>query len=109
MTEDVIERYDTFNTKVCPDELIFGNFNDQPITSNYYNLLNDDDDNGNNIHGTPIGDALPDNEGVEDSVVTNDWDFNDEIIIDDNDILASYIDPSRTKFWKFKEWTMKVK
>ena len=32
-TEDVISRYDTFNTKGCPDELIFGNFNDQPIPS----------------------------------------------------------------------------
>ena len=33
MTEDVIERYDTFNTKGCPEDLIFGDFNDQPIPS----------------------------------------------------------------------------
>ena len=58
----MIERYGAFNTKGCPDELIFGDFNDQPIPSNYYNLLNDDDDNdydyGNNIPGNPVGDSL---------------------------------------------------
>ena len=61
MTKYVIERYDTFNSKGCPDELIYGEFNDQPIPSNYYNFLNDDDDDGNNIPGTPVGDVLPDN------------------------------------------------
>ena len=30
MNEDVIERYDTFNIKGCPEVLIFGGFNDQP-------------------------------------------------------------------------------
>ena len=54
----MIELYDTFNTKGCPDELIFGDFNDQPISSDYYNFLNDDNDDGNIIPGTPIGDAL---------------------------------------------------
>ena len=61
MTKDVIERYDTFNTKGWPDELIFCNFNDQPILTDYYNFLNDYDDNGSNISGTPVGNALPDN------------------------------------------------
>ena len=59
MTEDLIELYETFNTKLCLDELIFGNFNDQPIPSDYYNLLNDDSDNGNNIPGTPVDGTLP--------------------------------------------------
>ena len=56
MTEDLIERYDTLNTKGYPDKLIFGNFNDQPIPSNYYNFLNDDNEDGNNIYGNPIDD-----------------------------------------------------
>ena len=60
MTEGVIERYETFNTKRCPDKLIFGNFNDQPIPSNYYNFLNYDDDDGNNIPGNTIDGALTD-------------------------------------------------
>ena len=42
MTEDVIELYDNFNNKGYTDELIFGNFNDQPIPSDYYDFLNDD-------------------------------------------------------------------
>ena len=41
MTEDAIEQYDTFNTKVCPEDLIFGDFNDQPIPSTYSDLTND--------------------------------------------------------------------
>ena len=48
MTEDVIECYDTFNTKGCPDKLIFAGFNGQRIPSGYYNFLNDDDDYNNN-------------------------------------------------------------
>ena len=64
MTEDVIERYDTFNTKGCPDELFFGYFNDQLIPSNYYNLLNDENDNGNNIPSNPVEYSLLENEGV---------------------------------------------
>ena len=47
MTEDVIERYDTFNTKGCPEELIFGDFNDQPIPYTYSDLTNDYDNDGN--------------------------------------------------------------
>ena len=61
MTKYLIEQCETFNTKVCTDELIFGNFNDQPIPSNYYNFQNDDDDNGNNVTGNPVGYDLPDN------------------------------------------------
>ena len=56
-----MERYDNFNTKGCTDKLIIGNLNDQPIPSNYYNLLNDDYGDGNNIFGTPVDDNLPDN------------------------------------------------
>ena len=63
MTEDVIEWYGTFNIKVWPDELILGDFNEQPIPSDYYNLLNDYDDDGNNIPVTTIENTLPDNKG----------------------------------------------
>ena len=72
MTEGVIERYETFNTKGCPDEIILVNLNDQPIPSKYYNILNDDDDNGNNIPGTPVENSLTENEWVEDAIVSND-------------------------------------
>ena len=91
-TKDLIECYYLFNTKVCLDELIFGYFNDQPIPSNYYNFLNYDDDNGNNIPSTPVGDAIPDNKRVEDAVVPNDEDIKDEIMINDYDSLASDIE-----------------
>ena len=64
MNKDVIERYDTFNTKVFPYGLLLGDFNDQPIPYDYYNLLNDDNENGINIPGTPVGDPLLENEGV---------------------------------------------
>ena len=93
MTENFIESYDTFNTKGCPDKLILGDFNDQHIPSNYYNFLNDDDYDGNNITGTPIDDYLLDKKGVEDEVVPNDRDINDDIMIDYYDSLASDIDP----------------
>ena len=58
----MIEQYDTFNTKGCPNELIFGEFNDQPIPSNYYNFLNYNDDIDNNIPGTPVDNSLLENE-----------------------------------------------
>ena len=54
MTEDFIELYDTFNTKDFPEDLIFGDFNDQPIPSTYSDLTNDHDD-----YGTQIEVALP--------------------------------------------------
>ena len=97
MTKDLIERYNKFNTKLCSDELIFGYFNDQPIPSNYYNFLDDGNDNGNNIPFSPIDGVLPYNEGVEDVVVPNDEVNNYEIIIDDDDSLASAIDPLQSE------------
>ena len=99
-TEDVIERYDTFNTKGCPEDLIFSDFNDQPIPSTYSDIINDYDD-----YGTQIDAALIDNEGVEDAVVQNNENKNE-------DSLASYIDPPPKLFWKLKgwtEWVMKLK
>ena len=56
MNEDVIERYSTFSTKGCPEDLIFGDFNDQPIPSIYSDLTND---YGDNL--TQIDAALTDN------------------------------------------------
>ena len=89
MTDDVIEHYDTFNTIGCPYELIFGDFNDQPIPSNYYNFLNDDNEDGNHIPVNPVYNALPDNEELEDAFMPNDEDINYEIIIYDDNSLAS--------------------
>ena len=93
----MIELYDTFNTKGCTDKLIFGNSNDQPISFNYCNFLNCDNDNGNNIPGNPVECALTDNKVVEDSVVPNDEYINNDIIIHDYDSLDSYIDPPKKK------------
>ena len=67
MAEDVIEEYNTFNTKGCQEDLIFGDFNDQPIPSTYTDLTNGYDDDGTQIYA-----SLMDNEGVEDAVVPND-------------------------------------
>ena len=66
MTEDVIEQYDTFNTKGCLEDLIFGNFNDQPIPSTYSDPTNDYDDDG-----TKFDADLMENEGVKYAVVKN--------------------------------------
>ena len=87
----MIEISDTFNTKWFIYKLTFGDLNDQPIPYNYYNLLNDDYDDGNNIPVTPV-DALPDKKWVEYLVVPNDEDINDErIIMDYDDSLDSEI------------------
>ena len=43
----------------------------QPITPNYYDLLNDNDDNANNTPGTTVEDVFIDNGGVVDEVVPN--------------------------------------
>ena len=59
MTENGIEQYDTFNTKGCPEDLIFGDFNDQPIPSTYSDLTNYYDDDG-----TQIDASLTYNQGV---------------------------------------------
>ena len=72
MTKDLIECYDNLNTRGCSDELIFGDSNEQPIPFDYYNFLNDDDENGNNIPGTLVDNDFLDNEGVEERVVLND-------------------------------------
>ena len=44
MNEDVIGRYDTFSTNGCPEDLIFGDLNGQPIPSTYSDLTNDYED-----------------------------------------------------------------
>ena len=49
MTDDVFEQYDTFNTKGFPEDLIFGDFNDQPIPFTYSDPTNDYDDDGTQI------------------------------------------------------------
>ena len=100
INEDVIEQYDTFNTRDCPEDLIFDDFNDQPVPSTYSDLTNDYDDDG-----TQIDADLTDNKGLEDAVVPND-ENNDE------DSLASDINDPKTIFRKLKEWTeweMKLK
>ena len=66
MTEDVIERYGIFNTKGCPEDLIFGYFTNQPIPSTYSDLTNYYD-----YYSNPIDAALSDNAGLEDSVLSN--------------------------------------
>ena len=58
MTEYVNECYDTFKTKGFPEKLAFGNFIDQPIPYNYYNFLNDNNGDDNNIIDTTVEDAL---------------------------------------------------
>ena len=94
MTDDVIEQYDTFNTKVFPHKIIFGDLNYQSIPYKYYNLLNDDndDDSVNNIPRTPVYDELLDNEGVEDAVMPSYEEINNEIIINYDISLDSWID-----------------
>ena len=72
-----------FKKKVCPEDLIFGDLNDQLIPSTYSDLTNDYD-----IYGTQIDADLTYNEGLEDSVVPNDK-KNDE------EILDSDIDPPK--------------
>ena len=67
MTKDFLERYDNFNTKGCPEDLIFCGFNNRPIPSTHYDLTNEYDD-----YGTPIDSALADNKGLEYEVVPSD-------------------------------------
>ena len=78
MDEYVIEQYNTFNPKGCPEDLIFGDFNDQPIPSTYTGLPTDYDGDGTQIDAT-----LKDNKGVEDAVVTNDENNNDNSLASD--------------------------
>ena len=65
MIEDFVECYDTLNTKVCPDELIFGDFHDQSIPHEYYDFLNDNYDDENDTTDTPVENVFPDNKGGE--------------------------------------------
>ena len=85
-------------------EIPFRYFNDQPITPKYYDILNDDDDDENNIPGNPFDNVLLWNKILEDSVMPNDKDIDDEIIIDDADSLISATDPNpKNKFREFKD------
>ena len=59
MTEDVIERYGNFNTKGCPEDLIFGDFDNQPIPSTYSYFIHGRDEDGPTIEA-----ALGYNKGV---------------------------------------------
>ena len=83
--------------KGCPEELIFGDFSYQPIPPNFYDFLNNDDDDENKIPGTPVYDVLPVKRRVEDSVVLNDEEIDDDIIIYDADRLISDNDPLQDK------------
>ena len=57
----MIERYDTKDKKGCPDELLFGGVYDQPIPPDYYDLLNDENDDDNNNPGIPVDNFFLDN------------------------------------------------
>ena len=92
MNEGFIEQYTTFNTKGCPEDLIFGDLNNQPIPSTYSDLTNNYDGND-----TPIDASQADNKGVEYTVVPND---------EDNDCnRLQKLTPSQTIFRKLKECT----
>ena len=100
MTEDVIEKYETFNTRGCSEDLIFGGFNDHPIPSAYSDLTHDYDDDGTQIEA-----ALMDNEGVVYAFVPNDKKTMTTALI-------QTLTPHQTIFWKLKEgieWAMKLK
>ena len=86
MNEYVIERYETFNTKGCPEELIFGDFNNQTTPYTYSGLTNNYDGDGN-----PIDADLADKELVEDAIVKNDENNNEKS-------LASDIDPPHKRY-----------
>ena len=60
----MIECYDNFNVKGCPDEPLFGDFYDQLISPDYYDFLSDDNCDNNDIPGTPVEYVLLDNKGV---------------------------------------------
>ena len=92
MTEDVIEQYKKINTKGCPEDLIFGYFNNKPIPSTYYDLIHYHDGNG-----TPIYAAIKIKEGVEDAFLPKYKYTNDEITTDNNYSLASDIGPPPNK------------
>ena len=84
MAKDEIKYVATFSTKGCPYESTSGGFNEETIPSNYYNVLNGDDDDRKNINFPFIDNLLPDNKWVEDEMVKNDEGTKDEIIIDND-------------------------
>ena len=86
MTEDFIEWYDTFNTKGCPEDLIFGDFNDQTIPPTYSDLTYDYEN-----YGTQIDAALTYNEWMEDAVLPNDENNNDNSLASDIDLPPNNI------------------
>ena len=109
MTEDVIEIYDNINTKVYPYELLIGNFHDQPIPPDYYDFLNDDDDDHNNITSTPVENVFPDNKEMEYALLPNtpgayakDEDIDYETIIDDSDSLNTAIEPLQNEMMEIE-------
>ena len=100
LTDYAIKLYDNFNTKGCPDEILFDDFYDHLTPPDYYDFLNDNDENDNNNPGTSVDDVLPENKGVEYEVVpnapdadANDEEIDDDTLIDDADSLISAIDP----------------
>ena len=68
------------------------------------------DDDGSNIHVTPIDDVLLGKKGVEDVVIPNGEDIHDELIMDDDlHIYLIHLPPSKTKLWSLKKWTRKIR
>ena len=88
---------------------LYSDFHDQSIPPNYYDLLNYDKDDNNNIPGTPVDDVLMDNKWVEYADVPNDEYIDKETTIDDADSLDSAIDPIHLLPCKLKEWMRKMK
>ena len=68
--------------------MIFGDFNNKPIPSTYYEFINDYDDDG-----TPIDAVLEHTKGFEDAFMLNVKDTNDKINTDDDDSLDSGVEP----------------
>ena len=105
MNDYLIERYYSFNTKGCIDEICFGHFHDQPIPPNYYNFLCDNNDDDNNNPGTPIDNIFLDNKRLYCTVITqtldsgdDDENNEDDLVIDDADSLTSAIDSLQDEF-----------
>ena len=72
------------------------------LPCDYYNLLNYDYDNGKNIPGHLIEDALLDNKGVKYLFIPIDENINYEVLIHDNDSLTSKIDSLQNKMMNIK-------
>ena len=116
MNEDVIELYDTFNAKVCPDEILFGDFHYRPIPPGYYYFLYDNDNYEYNTPGNPVEGVFMDTEGVEDGTFMpnapdiNDNDFKNMIQKMMIIIVKPWpLTPSKTKQWTLKKLTRTMK